>query len=255
VSRLDGHVALVTGAARNIGAAIALRLAADGADVALHYHTAGSLPQAQAVVEEVVAMGRRCVAIVGDLAEPGEVERIGREAAAQLGPPTLLINNAAASVVADDDWHTLSLEDWDRVLRVNVTANFLCARMLWEGMRAAGKGSIVNISSQRALVGTRGNLHYAASKAAQLGFTRSLAVELAPHGIRVNAVIVGAIQTPEESFYGRAEDVDRRVLTAQLIPRRGVPADVAGAVSFVCSDDAGFITGHELFVDGGAVAI
>jgi NAD(P)-dependent dehydrogenase (short-subunit alcohol dehydrogenase family) len=256
VSRLAGHRALVTGAARNIGASIALRLAADGADVAVHHHDDRSAPAAGALVEAIAAGGRRAVAVVGDLGDPAEVERVCAEAAAAVGPPTLLVNNAATSVVADEPWRELTPEAWERVMRVNVTAGFLCARALWPGMRESALGAaIVNVSSQRALAGSRGNLHYATSKAAQLGLTRALAAEVAADGIRVNTVVVGAIKTPDEDFYGPPDVVDERVLAAQLIPRRGTPADVAAAVSFLCSDDAGFITGHELFVEGGALAI
>jgi 3-oxoacyl-[acyl-carrier protein] reductase len=256
VSRLSGHRALVTGAARNIGAAIALRLAADGADVAVHHHAQNSAAAAGDLVGEITAGGRRSVAVMGDLAQPAEVERICAEAAEALGPPTLLVNNAATSVVADEPWHELTPEAWEQVMRVNVTAGFLCARALRRGMRESSVGAaIVNVSSQRALAGTRGNLHYATSKAAQIGLTRSLAAEVAADGVRVNTVIVGAIKTPDEDFYGPPDEVDERVLAAQLIPRRGTPADVAAAVSFLCSEDAGFITGHELFVEGGALAI
>ncbi|MBB4662414.1 SDR family NAD(P)-dependent oxidoreductase [Conexibacter arvalis] len=249
---MDGRVALVTGAARNIGAEIALRLAADGAAVAVNHRGADSAGAAGEVVRRIEAAGGAALAIEADVGDERAVERMAAAASDALGPVDLLVNNAAASVTAERPWLQLTADDWDRVLRTNVTACFLTAKALLPSL-AAHRGSIVNISSIRAVTGKPGNLHYAASKAAQIGFTRALARELGPQGVRVNTLLVGAITTPDEARYGDQAEVDEQVLAVQALQRRGMPSDVAGVVSFLCQEAAGFITGQSLVVDGGWV--
>lgn len=247
------RVALVTGGGRNIGAAVAVRLAADGAAVAVNYPDAGGRCEAEETVERITSAGGRAIAVCADVGDESQVEAMVRRIAEELGPATILINNAAVSVAAQAPWETLTAEAWDRVLRVNVTGAFLCARALYPAMRAAGRGDVVSMSSVTALLGRTGNLHYVTSKAALIGFTRALAREAGPHNIRVNALILGAIKTPDEAVYGPQDEVDAMVLDLQSLKRRGSPRDVGAVVSFLVSADAEFITGQCITVDGGWV--
>ena len=148
-------------------------------------------------------------------------------------------------------WHELTAEQWNHVARVNVTGSFLCSRAVYPSMREAGEGAIVNMSSVRALLGWPGSLHYTATKAALIGFTRGLAREVGRDGIRVNGLVIGAIQTPEEDIYGTPEEIAAEILPLQSLQVRGHPSDVAGAVAFLASGDGRFISGQCLVVDGG----
>jgi 3-oxoacyl-[acyl-carrier protein] reductase len=248
-----GRVALVTGAAKNIGAAVARRLAADGAAVAVNYRSPESRADAEATVERMLETDGRAAAFQADVADEAQVRRMVDEVTAALGPPDILVNNAATSVASQVPWWELTVEEWDRVLRANVTGAFLCAHAVYPAMNAAGRGDIVNMSSIRALLGRAGNLHYTASKAALIGFTRTLARELGSENIRVNALLIGAIRTPEEAAYGAPEEIDAMLVDLQSLKRRGEPDDVAGVTSFLVSRDAGFVTGQCLTVDGGWV--
>jgi 3-oxoacyl-[acyl-carrier protein] reductase len=248
---LDGRVAIVTGAARNIGAAIAATLAADGAATIINYRSETSAPDAEALVARIQAAGGRAAAFRADVGNERDVAALVAAARDTFGPPDVLVNNAAVSVAVDRQWHEIDAVEWDATLRANVTAGFLCARALLPSMRERGGGSVVNISSVRVLLGRAGNLHYTTSKAAQIGFTRALAREVGHLGIRVNAVIVGAIETPDEAVYGDAGELAAYLASVQALPRRGVPNDVGGAVAFLCRDEASFITGQSLVVDGG----
>jgi 3-oxoacyl-[acyl-carrier protein] reductase len=203
-------------------------------------------------VRRISTAGGRAIAVEADVGDERAVAAMVATAREAFGDVELLVNNAAASVAADRPWDELTVAEWDRVLRANVTAGFIIARALLLCFSERG-GSIVNLSSIRVLTGKPGNLHYTASKAAQIGFTRALARELGPLGVRVNALLVGAIKTPEELRYGRQEELDAQVFELQALRRRGMPADVAGVVSFLCGDDASFITGQSLVVDGGWV--
>lgn len=250
---LAGRVALITGAGRNIGAAVACRLASDGAAVVVNYSGFGTRAGAEEIARGIELAGGRAIVVQADVSDERQVEAMVHEATSTLGPPDILINNAAVSVAAQAPWETLTADAWDHVLRVNVTGAFLCARAVYPAMRAAGRGDIVSMSSVTALLGKPGNLHYVTSKAALTGFTRALAREIGPHNIRVNALMVGAIQTPDEAVYGPQLEIDATVIDLQSLKRRGFPPDVANVVSFLVSPDAGFITGQCLTVDGGWV--
>lgn len=250
---LAGRVALVTGASRNIGAAVAERLAREGAAVAVNYRDERDREAAEWLCARIAAGGDAASAFAADVGDEAAVEAMVARVARELGPPTILVNNAAISIAVQAPWHTLAVPGWDEVLRVNVTGAFICARAVYPHMLSAGRGAIVSMSSVTALLGRTGNLHYVTSKAALIGFTRALAREIGAENIRVNALIVGAIQTPDEDVYGTPRDLEALLFPLQSLKRRGAPADVAGAVAFLVSDDAAFITGQCVTVDGGWV--
>ncbi len=249
--RLAGRVALVTGANRNIGAAVAERLGLEGAFVAVNHRSPESAAAAREVVKTIRSAGGHAEAFLADVANETEVVEMVEAIEAVAGGPDLLVNNAAADVAFHGRWHQTSPERWNEVTRVNVTGAFLCARALYPFMRQARRGVIINMSSIRALTGLPGALHYTTSKAALLGFTRGLAREVGIDNIRVNAIIVGAIDTPNERVHGTREAIDAVVLAGQALKRRGLPTDVAALTAFLASEDANFITGQCILLDGG----
>ncbi len=251
--RLAGEVALVTGAARNIGAATAIRLAAEGAAVAVHYHRDRAKGDADAVVAKIVADGGRAVTVAGNVADEAEVLAMVTVVRDALGGPTILVNNAAASVAGAAPWTEIAAGQWDDVLRTNITGAFLCARAVHPFMRERRRGRIITMGSVRSPLGRPGNVHYTASKSALEGMSRVLARELGPDGITVNTIVVGAIRTAAEAAYGDPAEVDRMLLDLQSIKRRGEPSDIAGVIAFLASRDADFITGQSIVVDGGWV--
>ena len=188
-----------------------------------------------------------------DVSDPAQVQKMVEAARRLFGRPDILVNNAAVEVTSQSPWYSLAPQAWDRVLAVNVTGAFLCAQAVYEDMRSRGRGDIVSLSSITALLGRSGNLHYVTSKSALIGFTRALAREVGGENIRANSIIVGAIQTPQEIAYGEPDVISAELLPLQCLKRRGQPDDIAEVVAFLVSDDAGFITGQSLVVDGGWV--
>jgi 3-oxoacyl-[acyl-carrier protein] reductase len=243
VPRPEHAAALVTGASKGIGAAIARALASDGWLVAVNYRSdeAG----AKATVEAIEKAGGRAIALQGDVAN-GTPDELFERAEAELGPVLALVNNAG--VTADGLAIQLGDEDWDRVIGTNLTAAFRLTRRAMRPMIRARYGRIVNVAS---VVGPRANAgqaNYAAAKAGLIGMTKTVAAEVARRGVTVNAVAPGFIETD------MTKDLPEAVLEAIPARRVGSPDDVGAAVRFLASDDAGYVTGTTLFVDGGMSA-
>lgn len=243
--RLAAHGSLVTGAARGLGLAIAERLAAEGAAVAV---ADIDVPAAEAVAAAMRDRGGRALAVAADVRDAESVNAAMQRAAGEFGVLDILVNNAG--VVRDGRLADMSDEDWDTVLDIDLRGYFVCARAALPHLRNRGWGRIVNISS-RAYLGNPGQANYSAAKAGVVGMTRALSMELARDGITVNAVAPGAIDTALIRNHPRAGEIIERALKVQPIKRLGTPEDVAAAVAFLCSDDAGFISGDVLHVSGG----
>jgi 3-oxoacyl-[acyl-carrier protein] reductase len=248
--RLSGRAAVVTGAARGIGRAIVERLAVEGAAVAFSYR--GHAEEAAELAERLARAGRSVVAVRADVSVAADCDRLVATAVDRYGRLDILVNNAAETDT-HRDWTAISEADWDHVMAVNARGGFLCFRAAYPYLRQSPAGRVVNIGSVTFEIGQARLLHYVASKGAVVGFTRSLAREIGPDGITVNAVEPGAIQTEAEAelFPGQAAATAVTMAGRQSIGRRGLPSDVAGAVAFFASDDAAFITGQTLLVDGG----
>lgn len=248
-SNAEGHaagVAVVTGSAKGIGRAVALRLARDGYDVALLDHA--PLRQVAAEIEEI---GRRSLAITTDVSRPEDVERAARQVTESLGQVRTLVNSAGIyprSPAVDLSW-----DDWQTVLSVNLGGTFLCTQAFGRLMLAAGSGSVVNISSTQAIKGAVKGAHYAASKGGIVSLSRSLAQEWAPD-VRVNVVLPGRTDTEQPLAGGLSREVLLAEAQASVPLRRiGQPEDVANAVAFLVSPQAAYLTGASITVAGGSV--
>ena len=250
MSTPPARTAIVTGAARGIGAAIAKRLADDGLSVAvLDLDEASCAP----VVDDIVQAGGRALAVGADVADEQAAQAAVDRVAAELGPPTVLVNNAG--ITRDNLLFKMSTEDWDAVLGVSLRGSFLMSRATQKHMVAAGWGRIVNLSSTSAL-GNRGQANYAAAKAGLLGFTKTLSKELGKFGVTVNAIAPGYIATDMTRATADRIGKDWEQFLddwAADIPvgRVGWPDDIAHPVSFFVSEAAGFTSGQVLYVAGG----
>jgi NAD(P)-dependent dehydrogenase (short-subunit alcohol dehydrogenase family) len=246
---LTGRVAIITGAGQGIGRAFAKAFAAEGAIpiIAERYRERG-----KAVAAEITAAGGQARAVTTDVTDPDSVAAMAKAVEAEFGRVDILINNAAIfSTLEMRPFDQIALEEWEAVLRVNVTGAFLCARAVVAAMRRAGWGRIINMASGAVTLGRPNYLHYIASKAALDGMTRSLARELGPHGITVNAILPGATFTEIERKTVTPEQKER-IIAMQCIPRPEGPQDLVGTALFLASDAASFLTGQALTVDGGA---
>lgn len=248
---LDGKVAIVTGAGRNIGRATALELARRGAAVVVNARA--NRLEAAGVVGEIEALGGKAIAALADVGERAQVNAMAERALEAFGRVDILVNNAgmrAAQGVAD-----MPVEQWRRVMAVNLDAPFFCAQAVVPGMMERGWGRIINVSGLNAFSGKAGWAHVCASKMGALGLTRALAAELAEYNILVNHIVPGAFDTtppPEQAGGGMPSSAAR----AAGIPlgRLGMPQEIATTCAFLASDEASFITGQTIHVNGGALA-
>ena len=238
--KLEGRVAIVTGAGQGIGRAIAEKLRAEGASVIVADKNAETAEKAAAEIGGT--------AHVTDVSDPDQVSALVAATVGQFGKVDILVNDAA--IVPFVPWEELDFAEWRRVMSVNIDGVFLTCKAVYPHMKEAGYGRIVNICSNVVTAGTPNMAHYVSSKGAVFSFTRSLATEVGAHGITVNAVAPGLTASEGVLASPHAEAFDF-VVSLQSIPRRGVPADIAPAVAFLASEEAHWITGQMLTADGG----
>ncbi len=249
MSRFTGRVAVVTGSARGIGAATAQRFAQEGAAVAVL-----DLDQDAASATAAGLGAERALGVACDVSDAASVEAAVATVVGELGQLDILVNNAG--VTRDNLLFKMSEDDWDMVMNVHLRGSFLMSREVQKHMVAAKYGKIVNLSSVSAL-GNRGQANYSAAKMGLQGFTRTLAIELGPFGVNVNAIAPGFIVTDMTDDTARrvgVEPEEYRKGAAAVTPVRrvGYPEDIAATAAFLCSDEASYITGQTLYVDGGA---
>jgi NAD(P)-dependent dehydrogenase (short-subunit alcohol dehydrogenase family) len=246
--QLAGKIALVTGAQQGIGRGIALAFAASGADVAINW--LDDETAAREVAASVTGHNRRAVTIQADMARLDEVREMVDAVVAEFGAIDILVNNAG--VFPRVDFLAMRESDWDFVQNVNLKGAAFCAQAAAKAMVAAGRpGVIVNITSGAAFRGSPRGVHYVASKGGVVAMTRQMALELAPHRIRVNAVAPGLTDTAQPR-YGSSEAEIAAMAAANPLGRIATPEDIARAALFLASDDSGFVTGHTLHVNGGS---
>lgn len=247
---LEGKSALVTGASRGLGRAIALALAGEGCAIAVNYVAEGGRDnrgEALAVAGEAEALGSQSVVVAGDVTDLAAVEAMVAAASEGLGAVDILVNNAG--ITRDRTLRNLTKEDWDAVLSVNLTGAFHCTKAVIPGMRERGWGRVISLSSVVGLMGNIGQTNYAASKAGLIGFTRALAREVARYGITANAIAPGFIDT--EMTRAVPEKTMAHILAGIPVGRLGRAEEVAAAALFLASDAAAYITGQVLSVNGG----
>jgi len=244
-SELAGKVVLVTGGARNIGRAIARALASGGAAVMVNANT--SREDAEATVAQIAAAGGRAALHLADVTDAEAVAAMAQATVTQFGRLDCLVNNAA--IRAETPFAAMPLAEWRRVLATVLDGAFLCAQACLPHLRRAGGGAIVNIGGMTAHMGASGRAHVVAAKAGLSGLTRALALELAPHGITVNSVVPGTIETVRGLPGAPERPAHRQGLPP--VGRRGEPDEVAAAVRFLCGPGARYITGQSLHINGG----
>ena len=244
---LDGRHALVTGASRGIGRAVALAFAAEGASVALNF--AGNVAAAEAVRAEIESAGGKAILVPADVSDENAVEDMVKTVTEDFGSIDILVNNAG--ITRDGLLLRMKEEDWDAVLNTNLKGVFLCTKAVSKFMMKKRYGRIVNMASVVGVTGNASQANYAAAKAGVIGFTKAMAKELASRGITVNAIAPGFIRSDMTDVL--PDKVKEAMLAEIPLGRAGEPADVAKAALFLASDQAAYITGQVLKVDGGMV--
>jgi NAD(P)-dependent dehydrogenase (short-subunit alcohol dehydrogenase family) len=253
---LDGRVAIVTGGAQGLGRAYAKAFAEAGAIPVI---ADLNIDGARAVAGEIERSGGRAMAVQTDVGDEASTLAMAAEVEARFGRIDALVNNAAlymrnlppATHLIKRPFDQIPLAEWDLLMRVNVTGAFLCARAVTPAMRRVRYGRIVNISSSTVLLGLPNYLHYVTSKAAVIGFTRSLARELGKDGVTVNTVIPGLVSTEIDNPTTSPD----RVVPMQCVPRPATPEDLTGAILFLCSEESRFVTGQSVNIDGGSAHV
>ena len=243
----DGRVSLITGGSRGIGKAIALQLASQGVQVAVNYIS--NRKAADEVVKLIENQGASAVAVQGDVTKRADVERIFTTTAETLGPVEILVNNAG--IISDSLLMRMSDEDWDSVIDLDLRSIFLCTREAIRTMLRNKWGRIINIGSVVGLRGNSGQANYAAAKAGMVGFTQSIAKEVASRNITVNCVAPGYVET--DIVEDLPMDLKQSIMDRVPVGRFGYPEEIAGMVGFLASEAASYVTGQAIAVDGGLV--
>ena len=245
--RFDGKTAVVTGASRGIGRTVALRLATEGAKVVVNY--SGSREKAEAVVEEILAAGGEAFVFQANVSDADQVKDMMDETMKQFGSIDFLVNNAG--ITRDNLLMRMKEDEWDDVLSINLKGVFLCTKAVTRQMMRQRSGKIVNLASVVGVVGNAGQANYVAAKAGVIGLTKTTAKELAARNILVNAVAPGFITTDMTDELG--DDMKEQLLSTIPLGKLGCAEDVANTVAFLLSDEAKYITGQTINVDGGMV--
>lgn len=245
MAKLDGKTAVVTGASRGIGRAIALELAKEGANVVVNY--SGSEAKAKEVVDEILKIGQKAIAVQANVADNDSVQNLMKTALEEFGSIDILVNNAG--ITRDNLLMRMKEDEWDDVINTNLKGVFLCTKAVTRQMMKQRAGRIINIASVVGVMGNAGQANYTAAKAGVIGLTKTTARELAARNILVNAVAPGFIET--EMTEVLPEDVKNAMLSQIPLAKFGQAENIAKAVAFLASDDAEYITGQVLHVDGG----
>jgi 3-oxoacyl-[acyl-carrier protein] reductase len=242
---LTNRVALITGASRGIGRAIAIQLAQDGFDIVVNYHK--NEAAAQKVVDEITELGGSAMALQADVSQADQASNLIEETVKAMGRLDVLVNNAG--IAHDQLLVRLNLQDWERMINTNLSSVFYCCQVAVKPMMKQRFGKIINISSIVGITGNIGQAHYAAAKSGVIGLTRSIASEYGKRGITANVIAPGFIDTDmtKEMSYQHQQKIMERIVLGRL----GTPEDVAGAASFLASSRADYITGQVIRVDGG----
>jgi (S)-1-phenylethanol dehydrogenase len=245
--RLEGKLALVSGAGSGLGQAFAKRLAEDGAAIAI-----ADLEAAEETIAAIRAAGGEAEGFRCDVSDPAGVRELGEAVAKDLGRVDVLLNNAG--IYPYQDWEEITWEDWRRVLSINLDSMFLMSKAFVPAMQEAGWGRVINLTTGSCFLPNRQMTHYISSKMGVIGFTRALATEVAHSGVTVNAIAPSLVRTPGTMLDTNEEEF-QAVAEAQPIKRVQMPEDLVGTASFLASDDAAFITGQTFSVDGGLVRL